>query len=51
MGEKQMVTKRLADVLIDFVESNAKEPSSDKAVEILPEMASVLMRMIEGGYC
>ena len=42
--EKEM-KERLETALIDFIERVAKEPSSDKETEILPEMAKALVTL------
>ena len=37
--------KRLEDAILEFVERETKEPSSEAAVTILPEMAQLLINM------
>lgn len=45
--EEEMIENRLRNALIDFIERETKISSSEKHVEVIPEMAQVLSKMLE----
>lgn len=45
-SKTETTESRLENALIDFIEQETKKPSSEKHVEVIPQMAQVLIKLL-----